>query len=250
MNEQIRHKKLLALLAQKEILSVAELIEYLQVSPATVRRDITKLNEQGKLHRIRNGVESLHHMQRDPLTQHIVQIPHAEEKQRIAQAAAALCENSESVILTCGTTIMTLGAALRRKPIQIITNYLPLANRLIESNHDNVVIMGGQYNKNQEITFSINASPEYFAANIMFTSGKGLTENGLYKTDMLIASYEQQIAQRAEKLVVLLDSSKLGNAVGLLFTRLEQIDLLITGKEADPVLIEKLRGKGLEIILA
>ncbi|MDY4594404.1 MAG: HTH-type transcriptional regulator UlaR [[Pasteurella] aerogenes] len=246
MNEQIRHKKLLALLDQKKILSVPEIITYLNISPATARRDITKLAEQKCLIKIRNGVESISPQR----TTHNKEIKHLDEKKRIALAAATLCHDGESVILTCGSTMMMLGEALCHRHIQIITNFLPLANYLIEHDHEQVVIMGGQYNKSQAIMLSLNPSDQPFAANIVFTSGKGLTTEGLYKTDMLIANSEQRILSKTTKLVVLLDSSKLGSAVGMLFTALENIALLITGREADPDILKQLREKGLQIITA
>lgn len=144
-----------------------------------------------------------------------------------------------------------LGKQLSRKDVQIITNYIPLANYLIECQHSDLVIMGGQYNKEKAITLSLNQQNETnYSAHIMFTSGKGFTRDGLFKTDMIIANSEQQLSSKAEKYVVLLDSSKLGKQVGMLFTQLQDIDLLITGKEADPQIIEQLTLLGLEVILA
>ncbi len=84
----------------------------------------------------------------------------------------------------------------------------------------------------------------------MFTSGKGMTTDGLYKTDMIIANSEQHILPKVSKLVALVDSSKLGREMGMLFSELKDIDLLVTGKEADPKIIQELKDKGLEVILA
>lgn len=58
------------------------------------------------------------------------------------------------------------------------------------------------------------------------------------------------MSSKAEKYVVLLDSTKLGKRVGMLFSELNKIDILITGSEADPDIIQQLRAKGLEVILA
>ena len=66
----------------------------------------------------------------------------------------------------------------------------------------------------------------------MFTSGKGLTAEGLYKTDMLTAMAEQKMLSVVGKLVVLVDSSKIGERAGMLFSRADQIDMLI-GKNAN-----------------
>lgn len=247
MNENHRHRQLLNLLDERQFLSTQEIITLLQISPATARRDISKLNEQGRLIKVRNGAEALRRIV--PVANKA--ISNSDEKQRIAHAAAQLCNEGESVLLTCGSTMLMLGNALCGKKLQIITNFLPLANYLIEQQHDDVVIMGGQYNRNKAITLSLNAQNEAtYAANIMFTSGKGLTEEGLFKTDMIIANAEQQMSAKAGRYVVLLDSSKLGKRAGMLFTELSQIDILVTGKEADPEIIQALRANGLEIILA
>lgn len=248
MNEIFRHKKLLSTLEAKQMLSTLEIMHLLNVSPATARRDINKLSEQKKLRKVRNGAEAIN------VQKSIEQdkpINNFDEKRRIAEAASKLCREGDSVILTCGSTMQLLGQALCGQKLQIITNFLPLANYLIEQQHDDVVIMGGQYNKNKKVTLSLNQQNEFmYAANIMFTSGKGFTPEGLFKTDMIIANSEAQMSSKASKYVVLLDSTKLGKEIGMLFRDINNVDLLITGKEADPNIVQSIRDKGVEIILA
>ncbi|MBF0785030.1 HTH-type transcriptional regulator UlaR [Muribacter muris] len=246
MNENYRHRQLLNALEEHKQLSTNQIIALLNVSPATARRDIKKLDEQGRLKKVRNGAESLN----KPDEKLPRNINNLDEKRRIAQAARQLCQDGDSVILTCGSTMRMLGGFLCGRKLQIITNFLPLANDLIENYHEDLVIMGGQYNRNKAITLSLNQNESPYAANIMFTSGKGFTTEGLYKTDMIIANSEQRLSAKASKYVVLLDSTKLGQQVGMLFTKLADIDLLITGTEADPVLIQALKAKGLAVMLA
>ncbi|HDV7285041.1 HTH-type transcriptional regulator UlaR [Mannheimia glucosida] len=248
MNESYRHKELLALLEERKALSTADIMQLLNISPATARRDISKLDGQGKLKKVRNGAEAI--LAPTVFTAYKI-TNNAQEKRRIAEAAGRLCKDGESLILTCGSTMEMLGEVLCGRKLQIITNYLPLANQLIAGCHDDVVIMGGQYNKHKKVMLSLNIQNEMtYAATTMFTSGKGLTSEGLFKTDMIIANAEQQMAKHAERYVVLLDSTKLGKKVGMLFKEFDKIDLLITGKEADPTIIQALRNKGLDIILA
>ncbi|MBV7388100.1 HTH-type transcriptional regulator UlaR [Pasteurellaceae bacterium TAE3-ERU1] len=255
MNKQYRHEKLLNILNEREILSTEEIIHLLDVSPATARRDITMLDKLGLLQKVRNGAQSVakesisNH--RNYLSNNVNQINNFSEKERIARVAANLCQRGESVFLTCGSTMMMLGQSLCGSPVQIITNYLPLANLLIEHDHNDVVIMGGQYNKNQAITLSLGVGVDCgYSANIMFTSGRGISAKGLYKTDMLIANSEQKMLDKVGRLIVLLDSQKLGKEVGMIFTELNRIDTLVTGKEADPDIISTLKARGLNIILA
>ncbi len=63
----------------------------------------------------------------------------------------------------------------------------------------------------------------------MFTSGKGLTADGPLQTDMLTAMAEQNMLNVGQALVVLVDSSKVGERAGMLLFRAEQIDMVITG---------------------
>lgn len=244
MNENYRHRQILQLLDERQQLATQEIITLLNISPATARRDLTKLAEQGLLLKVRNGAERLVSTKQPKI------VNNAPEKQRIAEAASALCQNGDSVILTCGSTMRMLGNRLCGRKLQIITNYIPLANDLIERNHDDLVIIGGQYHRNKEITLTLNQQSEpQYAANIMFTSGKGFTEEGLFKTDMIIANSEKQMAAQTNKYIVLLDSTKLGKRVGVLFTELDKISLLITGKEADPKIVNILQKRGLKILL-
>ena len=109
--------------------------------------------------------------------------------------------------------------------------------------------MGGQYNKRQSITLSPQGSENsLYAGHWMFTSGKGLTAEGLYKTDMLTAMAEQKMLSVVGKLVVLVDSSKIGERAGMLFSRADQIDMLITGKNANPEILQQLEAQGVSIL--
>lgn len=250
MIEAQRHNAILELLQRKGQITVADVIGQFDISPATARRDINKLNETGKLRKVRNGAEVINAQRPNWSPLNIHQAQNLNEKMRIAKAAALLCQPGESIVINCGSTAFLLGQEICGKDIQVITNYLPLANYLIEQEHDSVVIMGGQYNKSQSITLAPQDSDaSLYAGHWMFTSGKGLTPDGLYKMDMLTAMAEQKMLNYVGKLVVLVDSSKVGQQAGMLFSRTEQIDMVITGQAANPIVVEKLRQQGVEVIL-
>lgn len=250
MTEAQRHSAILDLLNQQRHLSVSSIIQAFDISPATARRDINKLHDTGRLRKVRNGAEALEQAKThwSPLSSH--ESLHHSEKMRIAQAAANLIQPGESAVINCGSTAFVLGQQLCGQDIQVITNYFPLANYLIEHDHDGVVIIGGQYNKSQSITLAPQDEiSSLYAGHWMFTSGKGITADGLYKMDMLTAMAEQKMLNHIGRLVVLADSSKLGQRAGMLFCPAERIDILITGHDADPQVLEQLRAKGVEIML-
>ena len=251
MNEAQRHNGILLLLEQAQTINVSLIIEKFGVSPATARRDIAKLDELGKLRKIRNGAERIIAVQKHKWSPpNINHTEFYEEKASIAQAAAKLCQPGEIVIINCGTTAFLLGEQLCGKDVQIVTNYFPLASYLINEDHDNVIIIGGQYSKAQRIFLNpASNSLGCYGGNWMFTSGKGLTEKGLYKADMLMAVAEQQMLEQIDKLVVLVDSSKVGQRTGMLFCDMQKIDIVITGKDADHDVIKQIEAQGTKVIL-
>ncbi len=249
MTEAQRHQILLDLLAQTGFVTVEQVISRLGISPATARRDINKLDEIGKLKKVRNGAEAISEQRPRWSPMNIHQAQNHDEKLRIARAASRLVNPGESIVINCGSTAFLLGQELCGKPVQIITNYLPLANYLIEQEHDSVIIMGGQYNRSHSITLSPQGSENsLYAGHWMFTSGKGLTAEGLYKTDMLTAMAEQKMLNVVGKLAVLVDSTKVGERAGMLFSQAENIDLVTTGKQADETILKQLEELGLLII--
>lgn len=251
MTEAQRHNAILTLLQQQHHMTVSGLMEAFSISPATARRDINKLNEIGKLRKVRNGAEALPVKEKStwsPLNSQLS--ANHDEKIRIAQAAAALIQPGESAVINCGSTAFLLGKALCGRDVQVITNYFPLANYLIEEGHDGVVIIGGQYNRSQSITLAPQDEiSSLYAGHWMFTSGKGITPDGLYKMDMLTAMAEQKMLDHVGKLVVLTDSSKVGQRAGMLFCPATRVDILITGNDADPTVLQALQSKGVQIIL-
>ncbi|MCE0494501.1 HTH-type transcriptional regulator UlaR [Vibrio salinus] len=250
MNEVQRHSGILSLLDEMKTINVANIIDKFNVSPATARRDIAKLDELGKLKKIRNGAERLEGQKKNWTPLNIANTDNYHEKSAIATKASELCQLGDSVVINCGSTAFMLGQKLAGQDIQILTNYFPLASYLINCDHENVIIIGGQYNKAQHIF--LNPAPDAlsgYAGDWMFTSGKGLTENGLYKRDMLTAVAEQQMLEQVGKLVVVVDSSKVGQKTGMLFCPASKIDIVITGKNADPEVVKALQTQGTEVLL-
>jgi DeoR family ulaG and ulaABCDEF operon transcriptional repressor len=250
MNEAQRHHQIIIGLGRKQSMTVADIVSEFDISPATARRDIAKLDEQGKLKKVRNGALHLAEVKEIWSPINMNNTSQFSEKAKIAKQAAQLCEYDSSVVINCGSTAFLLGQELCRTSVQIITNYFPLASYLIENDHENVIIMGGQYNKKQNIFIKPSSETSHvYGGDIMFTSGKGLTEAGLYKTEMLTAVAEQQMLEKVGKLVVVVDSSKVGQQTGMMFCPANKIDVIITGKNADPLVIEGLRKQNINVIL-
>ena len=251
MTELKRQYAILDLLHQQGSVTINEIVDSFGISPATARRDITKLDSQGKLKKVRNGAHQNEVKQSahwSPMN--IQEVSNYNEKSRIAKQAAQLCESGESVVINCGSTAFLLGQEICGKSIQVITNYFPLLNYLIEQNHNNLVVLGGQFYKEKSLFLSTEQTADaFYAGHYMFTGGSGLTEEGLFKVDLLSAMVEQKMVNHVNKLVALVDSSKVGERIGTLFSPTKQLDIVITGKDANPQVISALQAKGVEVIL-
>ena len=250
MTESQRHNALLDLLNQKGSITVSSLITKFGVSPATVRRDINKLDEKGKLKKVRNGAQVVDHQRTYWSPMNIHQTLNHDEKVRISRYAANMCSPGDSIVINCGSTAFLLGKEICGRDIQVITNYFPLMRYLIGQDHDGVVIVGGQYHKTRSLILAPHQEmTSFYAGHYMFTSGKGLTAEGLYKMDMLSAMAEHKMLNQVSKLVALVDSSKVGQRAGLLFAPSEQLDVVITGKAADPDVVKQLQQQGIDVVL-
>ncbi len=251
MTETQRHSAILAYVQQKKIVSIPDLIDTIGMSPATARRDINKLHDAGKLRKVRNGAEWMENGKRQEswIPFDLEETPYLDEKTRIAKACAALLQPGDSAVINSGSTTFLAGKELCGHSVQVITNFYPLASYLIAQRHQSVVIIGGQYDYAQKITINLHdAMIGHYTATWMLTSGSGLTAEGLYKMNILLAVSEQKMLDKIGKLIVLVDSSKVGRGGGLLFCDAGRISTVITGKDADAVTLDALRQKGVAII--
>ena len=115
---------------QKGIISINEIMEQLEISDMTARRDLDELEKSGKLLRVHGGAQSLSFSmdhERSHLEKSSVQI---EEKTRIAHKAASLIQEGETIFLGPGTTIQLLAEQLCGRNIRVVTNSLAVFNIL------------------------------------------------------------------------------------------------------------------------
>ena len=133
MHERERWQLILTRLRDKGIVRVTELVGITGASVATLRRDLAKLEDSGQLRRVHGGAESVASGQ-TPLTApsfDASQTLNADLKRAVAQGAADLCEDGDSIILNAGSTTWFLAQCLRQHRMQVLTNSFPIAQELI-----------------------------------------------------------------------------------------------------------------------
>ena len=124
-----RREDILAMLKETSPLAVKELAERLLVSEMTVRRDLTQMEKEGLVKRSFGSASLSLEGVKPEFLQSVMQrtIRAAEAKKRIAEAAAALVRDGDSVILDVGTTVYELAKLLCTTAVTIHTSSVPTA---------------------------------------------------------------------------------------------------------------------------
>lgn len=257
MLEKQRHQLILDILYEHQFAGVKLLCEQLHSSEATVRRDLVKLEAQGKLRKIRGGAEAVENSdssQRQTSLKSsnflVNREQNTEVKRRIAEQAVALCEDGESVIINGGSSTYMMGEYLRNRNLNVFTNSLYLAQELMETSNIQITLPGGEIYRRQGIILSAfeNDNIQYYHASKMFMGTPGISEFGVMESDALLIRSEKKLRKQAEQLIILADSSKLGKRSNYIFESIDNVDTLITDSGATAEQLAPLEKAGVKII--
>ncbi|MFZ6720415.1 DeoR/GlpR family DNA-binding transcription regulator [Undibacterium sp. Ji49W] len=249
-----RRKRLLKLLVEHNSASVQQLVEWLSASPATVRRDISWLAARNLLTRTRGGAENLQQKKRSiALTSETFQNNikcYADRKRAIARYASNMCSDGETIIINGGTTTFMMAEFLVDKQLKILTNSFMMAERLLVSSENEIIVPGGRVYREQNVILSPfdNDITQHHYAGKMFMSVYGLSLLGLMEVDPLLIQAEKRLISQAEELIVLADSSKFAKKAGLILCGLNRVSCLITDNNASDSAVQLLEQSGVKVI--
>lgn len=258
MHAAERDKLILGLLQEKGFLSCRELSRRLPTSPATLRRDLDRLQTGGKVTRVHGGVRpsgNQHALDRGTLQG----VPFHEninrnqlQKQAIGRAAAKLCKPGEAIILDGGSTTLNMCPYLEPLKLQVLTNSLHIVSALLQQPHTSVSIPGGTVFREQNIVIDANNTTKRgtFRASRIFCSAAAVTRHGLMQTDIIVVQAELKLLEQADELIALVDSSKFAGLAGHVLCELSQVKTLITDSGIDSTSLRMLESKGVEVIVA
>lgn len=248
-NLEKRRRSILDALEAAGELSVGTLVERFQVSEVTIRQDLQNLSDRNLIVRTRGGAISL--SSPPELSFEIRQRQNAEQKARIARAAAALIHPGDSVILDASTTTQAVIPYLKLIPeLTVITNSLKAGISLLHFPHIHVIVPGGSLRRD---AISLVGSPEneFFKglnAQVGFFGARGITlEQGLTDVNLEEARVKHRMVQMCQRVVGLLDGSKWGRMSVVTFAALAEIHLVITDASAPAEMVAAVRQRGVEV---
>jgi len=246
-----RRKRILDLVQARGFASLTELTESLEVSESTIRRDLDHLEETGQAKRTHGGVfyaggapNLPHFAQRAP--------QQWEAKRAIAREAVRLIADDDTLLLDGGSTTYEVARLLVGRPLQIVTNSLPVANLFASSANTDLVLVGGYISPRTGVALGPYANEMIAKLNVRRTvlSVGGVSDDGFYNSNLLLVETERQMLEAADEVIVVADSSKFGHKSLAHLCPLERIDRLVVDAELDTDWQRSLRRAGVDLILA
>ncbi len=264
MLERQRKETILRLLELHRFISVRDALDAVGASESTIRRDFTELESEGRVIRVRGGVE-LRQEPQEPgnTTRETGKARHsfdpsfvrraavnAEKKRRIAARATAFLKDGETIFLDGGTTTFDMVEHLIQFSMQVVTNSFAVARFLLEYSRCRVILPEGAVNPDTQLILSnITADPfANYSASCAFMSVEGITDTVLTNNDSLIIQAERAMIAHSRELIILADDTKFGRIGSLTLCPVDQVSTIITTVDADPGICNRLEARGVRVI--
>lgn len=249
-----RRREILGVLGQNGRITVGEVVKRFGVSAVTARGDLDALSVSGALVRSHGGgIKPLTTGPEHPLR--LRESMHQGEKMRIAQAARELIRPAQTIILCSGSTSAALAEQIRKngpENIFVIAYTLNVAVKLAEMPSLTLVMLGGFLRQPSTAFVGPHAEQMMHSlhADHCFLSTVGLdTEAGLTTIDIMEAHLNRIMVQSAAEVTVLADSSKFGLRSLSVICDFCLVNRVITDTGAPAAEVEKLRGRGVEVLV-
>lgn len=231
MLKSARHESLLRLLQARGPVAVTEVAAALRTSPATVRRDIAEMEEQGLVERTWGGVQLQREVD-DPFQEALAH--RGASKQRIGAAAAALIPDGATIIIDIGTTAHCVALALEAKDVTVLTASLPTFEHLRATKKAEIILLGGRWSEQYQC---FTGPPVVDAltrqqADLAFLGCSGVSDSGRVRDN----SYQQSDVKRAIRAAsttayLLADGDKFPGKGGSSPFAVDELDGIITNVE-------------------
>ena len=238
-------------LQKVEFASLEELSEKVDVSVSTVRRDLTLLEAKGALRRTHGGARLV-----APKSDEFIFTARGthqlDEKEAIGQAAAALIQLNQGVIIDSGTTAYHVAKHLGGKASHVITNSLPVANHFGSDNSVEVLVTGGVIYPRLGVLVGPLAveSLSKMHADVAVMSAGGITLDGITNSHALLIDIQRAMIESAQRIIFCLDHTKFNRRSVSPLCGLDSVDTIVTDAQAPADLIAELKQAGTQVVVA
>ncbi|MCL5098370.1 MAG: DeoR/GlpR family DNA-binding transcription regulator [Candidatus Omnitrophica bacterium] len=251
MQAEERLVRIEAFLQKVEFASLDELAEEVDMSPSTIRRDLAVLEAAGSVRRTHGGARLV-----NPRSEEFIfaarDTHQLTEKEAIGRACAEFIKPAQSIIIDAGTTVYHVARHLESKRPQIITNSLPVANLFASSSLVEVVVSGGVIYPRLGVLVGPLAVETFskMHVDVAVMSAGGITVDGITNSHGLLIEIQRAMINAAKVVIFCLDHTKFDRQSVSPLCGLESIHHLVTDSAAPPELVDALRSRGIDVVVA
>lgn len=259
MHSTEREKLILEAVRANGFVSYRDLEAALDASPATIRRDLARLEAEEKLVRVHGGAKTANEDEEPARggfglkgTPFDTSLHHnLAAKRAIGRAAAALVGPGEGIIIDGGTTTYQMCEHLGGRGLQVLTNSLHIVNALLPLADTQLLVPSGTIFREQNIILAPSGehSMPDFHATRLFIGAAAISPRGIFQPDAVLVASQRRLLDHADQIVLMADSSKLALTSGAIVCPVNRIDLLITDAGANPEHLRQLQDAGLAHVI-
>ncbi len=245
-----RQNRILTMLNRLKRIEVQDLTEKLGVSEVTVRKELSFLEERGKLVRVHGGAR----LAEDGKRLRTIDTrfgEHMAEKRAIAALALTLVREGENVFIDSGSTCASLARLLRDRELRVMTNSLDVLNELAAAPGISLFSTGGSFRPEARsfIGPTALASLKNFQIDTCFLGTTGFTAEGIFSAQSTLESQlKSAVIGASGRRIMLADHTKFAKSAFSVFARPPDIHVLIT--DAGFPGLESLGHLGMELLEA
>ena len=248
MLAETRRRLLLDLIARQGFATLDELTKALGVSESTVRRDLETLDLGGLVKRTHGGAVYAGEVPTMPALEDRFGTATL-EKQAIGRVTAELVEDGESVLLDGGTTTLEVARCLAGRPVQVVTNSLPIAQLLASSPGVDLILIGGYVYPRTGVALGPLAIATMQGIHVRkaILGAGGIVAEGIYNSNLLLVETERQMMACGQEVVLVADHSKFGRLTLARLCGLGDVQRLVTDDGLPEVYRTVLESAGVRI---
>jgi|LFRM01.1.fsa_nt_gb DeoR/GlpR family transcriptional regulator of sugar metabolism len=247
----LRREAIYKIIKNDGMARVIDLSERLNVTGATIRRDLLYLKQQGLIERTHGGAVAVDRVDREPLFAQ-KSLLHRSQKDAIAKKAASLIEDYDTIFLNSGSTTLRLFRYITAKHVKIVTNNASFPNEDINSDVE-IISTGGFFRQESHTLVgeaALNSITQVYAIKSFIGLDGFDVKLGMTTPVQPEAHINRMMIEHTrEQVIVLADSSKIGKVSNFFVAPITAAHIIITDDGISDEKKIELEGSGLQVIV-
>lgn len=225
-----RRERLVQFIADQGYCTITELSRAFTVSEMTIRRDVMRLVEQGRVRGFRGGVGSVSRQDMVGSDYHYRDMKMGEAKHAIALKAVEMVGPTSVIAIDAGTTTNQVASLLPTdRDVKVVTHSFPVVSSLIGNPGVEVICLGGILHP-ESLSFdgpATLAAISNLQVETLFLAASGMSDRGAFCGNGFDAITKRALIDVAERVVLLADSSKFFNSAMVKICDWDMVDRVI-----------------------